>query len=500
MMRDKYIASYDIGTSGAKIALVDYKGNLISSETVGYPLITPQPGWAEQVADTYWSAVCRGTNLVIDKSGVQKNDVKGIVFATQWKGIIPLDENDNVLHNAIIWLDGRAGKQAEKLNERLNTNTFTERDYWAKLMWVKEEMPEIYEQTQCFLEVNSFLKFKATGVKAVDLSNNFIHTLEVELQKYYSSVLKAAELDPEKFPSLVMPTERVGGLTYTASEEIGLCKNTSVFGGCGDIPAIAVGAGCSTPGSIHIYLGSSGWLCSSVSVRKKNVGELYQSFDKGKELMLYPLQAACMAQNWAIDQFYNAEHKILKDDIYSYIDKEIADIVPGSNNILATPWLHGELPPLSNEARMVFLNITNMHDRRHLLNAVLEGICYSLRWKVEIYKYQTGVTLESIRVVGGGASSSHWMQTLSNILQIPVVIPTNARHSGAIGSAFCAIVGLGIYKDLNEADSIIREEKRFVPNIEYKEQYDELYSLFKKIFPTMKGIFTALNNLPIKKK
>lgn len=491
---NKYIASYDIGTSGAKVTLVDSKGNLASSETVGYPLITPQFGWAEQVADVYWNAVCSGTKRLLKKSDIKEKEIIGIVFATQWKGIIPLDENDNVLYNTIIWLDGRAAKQALKLNKRLNTNTFTERDYWARLMWVKEEMPIIYEKTKCFLEINSFMKFRATGKKTVDLSNDFIHSIDPELQNYYSRVLKAAGLDSNKFPRLVMPTEHVGDLTASASEEIGLYENTPVYGGCGDIPGIAIGAGCSTIGRSHIYLGSSGWLCSSVSKRTENVGELYQSFERGKELMLYSLQAACMAQNWAIEQFFHSEQKIMKDGIYKYVDNEIADITPGSLNILATPWMYGELPPLSNYARMVFLNISNVHDRRHLMNAVIEGICYSLRCKVEIFEQQTGEKLESIRVVGGGAASNHWMQTLSNILQIPVVIPANARHSGAIGAAFCAMVGLGIYKNINEADSVIREQKKFLPNLEFEEKYNILFGFYKKIFPTMKDLFSSLNS------
>ena len=285
-MKKSYIVSYDLGTSGVKIALVDLEGNLISSETVGYSLLIPQHGWAEQDPNEFWGAVCKGTKQVVANENMKPEAIAGIAFGTQWKGIIPLDHDDNVLHNAIIWLDGRAEKQAKKLNTRMHTDTFTERDYWARLMWVKEELPETYEKTANFLEVNAFLKFKATGVKAVDLTNDFIHNLEPEIQKYYNRVLTSAELDPDKFPPLVMPAERVGELTAEAAEKLGLCEKTPVFGGCGDIPAIAIGAGCSSIGSAHIYLGSSGWLGISVLERKTGVGELYQSFDKNKELLL----------------------------------------------------------------------------------------------------------------------------------------------------------------------------------------------------------------------
>ena len=495
-MKQSYIVSYDLGTSAVKITLVDLEGMLIGSETVGYSLLTPQPGWAEQDPNEFWDAVCRGTRQVIANENIKPEAIAGIAFGTQWKGIIPLDGDDNVLHNAIIWLDGRAGKQAEKLNARMHTDTFTERDYWARLMWVREECPAIYEKTASFLEVNAFLKFKATGVKAVDLTNDFIHNLDPEIQNYYNRVLGLAELDQDKFPPLVMPAEQVGELTAAAAEAMGLCERTPVFGGCGDIPAIAIGAGCSSIGGVHVYLGSSGWLAVSVPAREKGIGELYQSFDEGKELLLYVMQAAGMAQNWAVEQFYHAEKKMMQDDIFEYLEKELSDIAPGCLNMIATPWLHGELPPLSNDARMVFFNITNMHDRRHLMNAIREGICFSLRWKIEMYKKQTGEKLDSIRVVGGAAASDQWMQTLSDILKIPVVIPANARHAGAIGTAFCAIVGLGICRDFDEADGLIKEEAIFYPEQAVAEMYDTLYGVFKDIYPSMKNMFRTLNQLP----
>jgi xylulokinase len=276
---------------------------------------------------------------------------------------------------------------------------------------------------------------------------------------------------------------------------MGLCEKIPVFGGCGDIPAIAIGAGCSSIGSAHIYLGSSGWLAISVPERKAGVGELYQSFDRGKELLLYVMQAACMAQNWAVKQFYRAEENLLKDGIFQFVDRDIADISPGCGRMVATPWLHGELPPLSNEARMVFFNITNLHDRRHMMKAVLEGICFSLRWKIEMYGAQTGKTLDVIRVVGGAACSDQWMQSLANILGIPVAIPENAAHAGAIGTAYCAIVGLGLCPDFHAADKMIREEKVFAPDPACKGLYGEIYGVYKDLYPSTRHLFETLNRV-----
>jgi len=488
-----YVASYDLGTSSVKAVVVDFRGQVVASGSAGYSLLTPHPGWVEQDPASYWDAVCRATKQVLQSAGISPGDVGGIVFGTQWKGIIPLDRQDNVLHNAIIWLDGRAEEQAAELNRRMNTTEFCNKDYWPKLMWLKAKLPEIYEKTACFLEVNAFLKFKATGRKVVDLTNSFTRSVDRELQAYYDKVLAAAELDPDRFPPLVMPTEAVGGLTETAAGELGLCAGTTVFGGCGDIPAIAIGAGCSRLSSSHIYLGSSSWLALVAPKREWGVGELHQSFDEGKELVLYGMQSACMTLNWALDQFYHVEKEILKGDIFRFVDEEIAPIEPGSSNLLATPWLHGERPPLSEKAKAVFLNVASRHDRRHFIHALREGVSYHLRWKMNIFRKETGQALDSIRMVGGGTSSSHWMQMMANVLQIPVQVPSNAPHAGAIGTAYCALIGLGLCQNYEQADQMIGIERTFAPDRAHRATYDMLFDVYQGIYPALEGLFTILN-------
>ena len=251
--------------------------------------------------------------------GIPPKNIKGIAFGTQWKGIIPLDSQDKVLHNNIIWLDSRAGKQAEELNQKLNSNLLMGNDYWPKLMWVKQELPEIYAKTASFLEVNAFLKFKATGKKAVDLTNNFIQTTDQELQIFFSQILAAADLDPAKFPPLVMTTEKVGGLSSKAAQEMGLAEGTPVFGGCGDIPAITIGSGCCEEEDAHIYLGSSGWM-GTITKRGTTVDDFYLTFERDKDIRLDGLKSAGMALNWAIDQFYHSEKEALKLSVRSNFD------------------------------------------------------------------------------------------------------------------------------------------------------------------------------------
>ena len=142
MKNISYVLSYDFGTSGVKAVVVDTAGNVHSCTTSSYRLYTPEPGWGEQETEEYWNAVCAVTKEALGKISASPDLVRGIVFGTMWKCVIPVDDKGNVLHRSIIWLDGRAGRQADELNKRLNVNIYCDKDYIPRLMWIKDNLPE----------------------------------------------------------------------------------------------------------------------------------------------------------------------------------------------------------------------------------------------------------------------------------------------------------------------------------------------------------------------
>lgn len=338
-----YVLAYDLGTSGVKASIVDFEGNLCGTEIATYPLYTPKESWAEQDPEDYWKAVCLSSGKVLEKTGIPAEFIKGIGFCTQWKGIIPLDKNDQPLHKSILWLDGRAGKQAQNMNKILKFNYYKEKyfgfkpssrlnaamgkdilcgaDYWPKLAWVKEELPEVYDRTETILECNSYVKWRATGVKAVDMTNHFTKSFRKSSQSLYNMLLKLGKVNPELFPDIVMPTDKVGEITEEAAEQMGLCAGTPVFGGCGDIPAISIGGASSELGDTHIYFGSSGWLASMVGA---NEGFLSTSpFDKENDLLMFGLQAIGLSFDWTVRQLYHKEQEEMGSGIFPFLQEEL---------------------------------------------------------------------------------------------------------------------------------------------------------------------------------
>ncbi len=490
---DGYIASYDIGTSGVKVVLLDMEGNSKGISTAPYSLITPQAGWAEQDPSEYWEQVCAVTKDVLEKTGTAPELVRAIVFNTQWKAIIPVSREGNVLHNAIIWLDGRAGKQAEEINEKLRRPGYLDgHDYWARVLWLKEELPDIYAKTETILEVNSFLRWRASGEKFVDLSNDFIHSYDPEIQAQYDEIINAAGLDRNKFPPMILSTDKAGSVTEKAAEDLGLPAGTPIFGGGGDIPGIAIGAGCAGFEKGHIYLGSSGWFCLTYPKRSSDFGQLWLSMHRRIEMAAYTMQSVGMSLNWAIDQLYFREKKELGSRIYDLINGEAASIPPGSEGLIATSWLHGERKPLSANAGAVYFNLRAHHKRAHMIRTMMESLCYQMRWKLETYTSETGKRPHMIRIVGGGSCSDPWMQAMADILNVRIEVPKNPQHAGAIGGAYCALIGLGHVRDFSEADERITAERVFLPRDEYRAVYDRQYGIYKEIFPRTKDLFDRL--------
>lgn len=489
----KYILAYDLGTSGVKGAVVDMKGGMVATATEGYPLITPGPALAEQDPELYWAGVCRVTGAVLERAGISPDEIGGIAFGTLWKGIIPVDSRGRVLHNSIIWLDARAGEEAAALNRRFGDGIFSAADYWPKLMWLARHRPDVIAEADTIHEVNSFLKWKATGVSAMDISNCYVRSPDLELDRYYGEIMEFCGIDRAKFPPICRATDLVGRVTAAAAQEMGLCEGIPVFGGNNDIQAITVGAGCAEVGGVHMYFGSSGWTGYTIPHQSE---EIYVSYmDTDRDVFIFGMQAIGLSFNWAVNKFYTAERQRLGDGVFAMVDREVETVPAGSEGVMATPWFFGERPPLyDSDARGCFLNLSANHDRRHMTRAVMEGVCMQFKMGQQYNRDARGLKMpKAINVIGGGACSDVWMQMLSDVMELPVRVPEAARHAGAVGTAYSALIGLGVVSSYAEAADGLSIRREFYPIPENVAVYKKSFSVFSRIYTALHPVFTELN-------
>lgn len=500
----EYIISHDMGTSSVKAVLVDMEGTIVASKASGYKTYYPNPAWVEQDPNEYWEGVCTATKALLESTGIDKHDVKGMVFATQAMGIIPMSEEGEPLYNNISWVDGRAQEQADAIMRKLGGKTlFTllagtpimGKDVIAKLIWLKTQRPEIYNNTKHFLDVNGYLKYKCTGRMVAELSGASSYGFDLK-KKDWLSVLSLTGLDMKKLPPLVKSTDIVGGLTKKAAEELGLYEGLPIFGGCDDVQSACIGSGMTSDGDIHIYLGTSAWVCASSKseTKFKHGAAAIQSADPEMNLVVGITEAAGSNIQWLIDEFFMREREEYGEGIYAYMDKMIEKIPPGSEHLICTPWMLGERCPVSSTTtRATLFNINPEHTREHLMRAIYEGIGYNLKWILENFSKDYGISCNSFRIIGGGANDEGWMQIIADITGVEFGVCSNPRSSGALGGAIIAMIGLGRLKSFADAKKFVKEEKTYVPNKANKEIYDTLFKSYKEIYYGLRKAYKTAN-------
>ncbi len=500
----KYIMAHDMGTSSDKAVLVDFEGNIIATAVEPYPTFYPNPAWVEQNPEDYWNAVCKASSRIISDNGIDPSDVKGLIFSTQAQGIIPVSKDGRVLYNNITWVDGRAEKQAEiimkkmggkKIFSMVSGTPIMGKDCIPKIVWLKEERPQIYKETHKILDVNGYLKFKCTGKMVTEISGASSYGLDLK-KKEWLGVMKFTGVDMEKLPPLVCSTDMVGGLLPEAAATMGLQEGTPVFGGCDDVQAAAVGSGMCGDGDLHIYLGTSAWVAAASKTADKFMhgAAAIQSADKQMNLIAGITESAGANIQWICDEFFAREKEEYGDGIYNYMDEVIKTIPPGSDHLVCTPWMLGERCPVSSTTtRATLFNISMVHTREHLMRAVYEGIGYNLRWILENYHRDYGFTCDNFRIIGGGALDDGWMQIIADITGKNFAVVKDPRNAGAVGVAVVALIGLGELPGFDAARDFVRIEKRYKPNPENKAIYDSLFEDYKNIYRSLKKAYIIAN-------
>jgi len=487
------ILALDCGTTAIKASLIDLETWSIASAKADCELFQPSADRAEQDVRQLWDALCQASQACI--KGCDVASLQGFVISAPWKHIIPLDASGDPLCRSLTWMDARAGKQAEQLNRRMNSWVGTGQEYWPRLMWLKENEPEIWRKARHIVGLNTYFKYRATGTLTTECTDDFIKTPNRSLQKRYDSIIRCAGLegDLDKFPQAVPSTSRVGCLTADAAAQLGLEKGIPVFAGFTDLAAISVGCGCVREGSTHIYLGTSSWFAEVQRDRIEDYSNLYFTQNEQFESALFSVQTCGRAYDWLIGQFYHAEKMSLGQNVLELVDSDVAQVPAGSLGLIATHWLNGELSPLAKHAKAVFFNITEQHDRRFFARSMLESICYAHRWSLEKYHSVHGCLPDEIRAVGGGAQSEVWMQMLADIIHTPVRVPDNPRYVGTMGSCYCAMVGLGLLKDYSSVEAHAKAGRLFTPIDEHKAVYDRQFDLYKALYPALKPLYVQAN-------
>ena len=502
----QYFLAYDVGTSSVKSILVNETGNILASAIEEYPLYMPNLGWVEQEPIDYWNAICKATKQLIATTKITLNDIKGIAFTTQAMGIIPVDKQGTILYPNISWVDGRAEKQASKIMKKVGGKSIfkliagveiTGKDVVPKLLWLKENKQDIYNNTYKFLDVNGYLKYKCTDKMVAEWSGACSYGFDLKNKKWENIFFKLAGIDTNKLPDLVRSIDEVGMLTAKAAEELGLQTNIPVFGGCDDTQSAAIGTTAIKEGEAHIYVGTSAWI--GVSTEKprafKNGIFCLQSADPKMNIVVGITESAGVNTEWLLNNFYKNEKATLTtNELFELLENEVKQTQAGADYLIVTPWFLGERCPVSTTTtRSTIFNLSHQHTRAHIARAHFEGIAYNLRWSINNLEKDFGFKIQDLKVTGGGTYSKTWMQIIADITQRKIITTSQPKNAGALGAAMCAMVGNKTFNSFNEINKLISTTDEFIPNLENKKVYDDLFKNYQAIYHQLKSTYVNIN-------
>ncbi len=532
----KYILAHDHGTSGSKAAIVSTHGEVIDFEYQEVPLYLLDGGGAEQNPDEWWDAIMTSSRKLLDKELVPVEDIVAVCVSGQGSGTVAVDQDGNHLHNAVIWMDMRGAPYVKKLMGGLleisgynikhifqyflklggwinitgGVPMLSGKDPIAHILFIKNEMPNIYEKTYKFLECKDYVNLRLTGEFTASYDSIHLYWLtdnrDINNIQYHDGLIKKSKIDKAKLPALKQSIEVLGPIKKEVADELGLQKDVKVVMGCLDIHAAAIGSGAVRDFEAHVYIGTSSWLTCHVPFLKTDVFHNMASINSaipGKYLAANEQETAgaCLSflrdnllyhKDELLDEEHITEDK-LKTGIYKIFDR-IAETAPaGSNGLIFTPWLWGERTPIEDHSvRGGLLNISLKSTRADLIRAVYEGVAYNSRWILKYLEKFCGQKLEPISMIGGGAKSNIWCQIYADVLNRPIRQVKDPIQANARGAAFIAAVGLG-YITFDDIPKYTKYTNTYTPNPENKEIYDNIFEEFINIYENNKKMYERLN-------
>jgi len=494
-----YVLGIDVGTGGTRAVLVNSTGGIASSATCEHvPFASPKTGWAEQDPHDWWNAA--GAAIREALSRVPGATVACVGLAGQMHGAVLLDETNEVIRPALIWCDQRTQPQSDWLNAKLGQQRIIELTSnpaltnftLTKLLWVRDNEPELWKRFRHVLLPKDYVRFRMTGEHAMDVAEaSGTLMLDVAGRRWSQEMMAAAELPMSCLPALCESPEVCARISPAGAAHTGLQAGTPVVGGAGDQAGGAVGMGIVRAGAVSATIGTSGVVFAATDNPALDVKGRVHTFCHavpGRWHVMGVTQAAGQSFRWIRDLLQNSVTLS-----YEQLTREAAQVPPGSDGVLWAPYLMGERTPhLDPNARGTLTGLAASHTRAHVVRAVLEGVAFSLKDTFSLFK-EMNVPVTNVRLGGGGARSDLWRQIQADVYNYEVEILT-AEEGAAYGGALLAGVGAKWWNSVEEAcDAVVKVQKRVKPTATAADAMRKQYENYRLLYPALKPLFARMS-------
>ncbi len=490
-----YFLGIDTSTTSSKALLMNERGEVIAVASSPHTLQTPKPLWSEQSPLEWWEAVSASIKSVLEKAGFGGERIGAIGLTGQMHGLVLLDEAGNVLRPAILWNDQRTQSQCDEIHQIIGRKKFIQitgnialTGFTApKILWVKENEPDVYAKAKHVLLPKDYIRSKLTGEYAMDKADGAGTVLfDLKARDWSDEVLSALDIPRAWMPKTFEGTEFTGYVTNEAASLTGLKVGTPVAAGGGDQAAGAVGMGAVEPGVVALTVGTSGVVFATTpSALIEPQGKLHAFCHAAPGMWHFMgvMLSAAGSLQWYRDTL---APKMSFDDLL----KEAESVSAGSEGLQFLPYLSGERTPHPDPlARGAFIGLTLRHSRAHMTRAVLEGVSFGLKDSFTLIKNAGLGAITQVRASGGGTKGALWRQILASVLDAELVT-VNTTEGAAYGSALLAGVGAGAWSDVVSAcKACVKITGSTLPDSSQADAYRKSYSLYQELYPALKSSF-----------
>jgi xylulokinase len=489
------IIAYDLGTGGAKASLYAVDGSCLASCFVPYQTIYPNTGWHEQRPQDWWNAIVSSTRALMEGKPAAGAEVECLAISGQSLAAIPLDAKGDLLRQSIpIWSDTRASRQTAEFF------TQVERDRWYmttgngfpaecysvfKIMWYRDNEPDLFSRTALVLGSKDYINFKLTGKAFTDYSYaSGTGVYDLAGWKYAEQFIRASRLPASLFPDIVPSTQIIGTLTAAAAAELGLHRAVKVACGGVDNSCMALGARNTGEGRVYTSLGSSSWI--AVSSAKPVLDPAVKPYVfthviPGLFTSAVSIFAGGSSFRWIRDALFGADRTPDGRDAYERMNELAADSPVGANRLLFNPSLAGgSSQEPSPHIRGAFAGIDLRHTRGDLVRAGMEGIAMNLGAVLAVLRRFVPLAPEML-MVGGGSKSALWRQIFADVYGLECVKTNVDQEAGSLGAAAVAAVGAGLWKGFDAVDTVHKVQDVRKPVSANVEKYRRLMPAFEMV-------------------
>jgi len=511
-MSKNYLAGIDIGTTGAKVAIFDLEGNLVSSGYREYTCIYPKPNWVDQDLEVIYKASKEASTECIDRSDIDISKVSSISLSTQRSCTIFVDKEGNELIPMISWQDGRAGREVEQIREIIGAEKYYEitglplGPVWIlpKILWLKKNRPDIWKKTSKVIQLQDYF-LKKLGCKdfIVDVPDaSFYGLWDTDRSKWSDLLMERFDIAQTTLPKPFPSGTSAGKLSEQAANDFGFLNGTPICVGAGDQNSAVVGAGVINEGDLSVSIGTGGIAITYLDkpFRDPNMMNMITNHAiEGKWQMEGLQNGAAGVFRWFRDEialFNNHKSTDKKDAIYEVLDDMIAGTPPGSKGLIMMPYFAGSAAPRWNSnARGTILGLTFAHDKACLARCFMEGITLEMKDIIRSIK-NSGIRVKSARLIGGAAKSDIWNRIQSDMYNMGVYT-LKVPDAAILGAAIFAGVGAGVFSSIKQGVSkMVVQDKEYIPGKD-SEVYEKLYDIYTKAYDSLnKGkIFDIISDL-----